>query len=311
MSAVRISALFGSLLVVAGCGVQNSGAQDAERTQQTPGKPLPLNPTDNPVNTDGGKPSRSDGNPTDATNGPNSPADSNGGDQAGQPPASGLTAAALAFELPLRTFSTPRQNLWATYYYTPRFTHLNNGFPLLDMSGAALGPLLSQRQWCSSAMEGSVQVSFNGEWKTYNYAGVTGQSQVDCSPYFSHPVGRTRFRLARGPYGDGVKNYILSPYRTIAVDPDVIPYGTVLFIESARGLPFTMPDGTKRVHDGYFFAADTGGLIRGNHIDVYIGIDLKSPFGWITSRSDATVGYQLADDAQLRDALLQLHLIND
>lgn len=308
---MRISALFGTLFIAAGCGVQDSASQDSKLPQQTPATPLPLNPTNSPVVQDGDAPAGDNRGSADTAQGSNTPADNKKDDRVGQSPASGLTAAALAFELPLRAFSTPRQNLWATYYYTPRFNHLSSGFPLLNMSGSPLGPLLSQRQWCSAAMEGSVQVSINGEWKTYNYAGVTGQSQVDCSPYFSHPVGRTRFRLARGPCGDGVKNYILSPYRTIAVDPDVIPYGSVLFIESARGLPFTMPDGTKRVHDGYFFAADTGGLIRGNHIDVYIGIDLKSPFSWITSRSDSAIGYQIADDEQMREALLLLHLIND
>lgn len=220
---------------------------------------------------------------------------------------SGLAAAALAFTLPERPLETPNKSLWATYYYTPRFNHLVDGFELLDLDGLPLGPRLSHRQWCDAAMEGSVQVFFQGEWKTYNYSGTAGVSQVDCSRYFKHPVGRTRFKVARGPFGDGVRNFILSPYRTVAVDPDVIPYGTVIYIESARGLPFTLPDGSRRIHDGYFFAGDTGGLIHGNHIDVYIGIDSSSPFSWITSNPNTSIQYQVVPDQDLKDVLLSIH----
>jgi 3D (Asp-Asp-Asp) domain-containing protein len=51
----------------------------------------------------------------------------------------------------------------------------------------------------------------------------------------------------------------LSYYRSIAVDPRVIPLGTRVYIPAYR-------------HDGYggwFLAQDTGGAIGGRHIDVY------------------------------------------
>jgi 3D (Asp-Asp-Asp) domain-containing protein len=55
--------------------------------------------------------------------------------------------------------------------------------------------------------------------------------------------------------------------RTLATDPRVIPRRTRLFIRETVGL--RMPDGT--VHDGYWYASDTGGAIRGERVDLYTG----------------------------------------
>ena len=55
--------------------------------------------------------------------------------------------------------------------------------------------------------------------------------------------------------------------RTVAVDPRVIPRRTRLFIRETVGLK--LADGT--THDGYWYASDTGGAIKGNKIDLYTG----------------------------------------
>ena len=55
--------------------------------------------------------------------------------------------------------------------------------------------------------------------------------------------------------------------RTVAVDPRVIPRRTKLFIRETVGL--RLADGT--VHDGYWYASDTGGAIKGAKIDLYTG----------------------------------------
>ena len=57
------------------------------------------------------------------------------------------------------------------------------------------------------------------------------------------------------------------PMRTIAVDKTVIPRRTVIFIKETVGLK--MPDG--REHDGYWYATDIGGAIKGQRIDLYTG----------------------------------------
>ncbi|MEY4064163.1 MAG: hypothetical protein RIR26_371 [Pseudomonadota bacterium] len=222
-------------------------------------------------------------------------------------PTPDLQDAAYTFTLPQRAFNTKSNALWATYYHTLKFNHSEDGIDLLAMDGSALGPKLTKAQWCKAAMEGSVQISFDGVLRTYNYAGSGSTVQVDCSDYYDHPVGRSRFRLARGEFGDGIRNYALSPYRTVAVDPDFIPYGSVLFIPAARGLSFQMFDGRTRTHDGYFFAGDTGGLIIGNHIDVFIGTSLTNPFSWITSKAQSKIEFQIVPDPDINAVLLSMH----
>lgn len=55
--------------------------------------------------------------------------------------------------------------------------------------------------------------------------------------------------------------------RTVAVDPRVIPRRTKLFIRETVGL--RLADGT--THDGFWYASDTGGAIKGNKVDLFTG----------------------------------------
>jgi 3D (Asp-Asp-Asp) domain-containing protein len=55
--------------------------------------------------------------------------------------------------------------------------------------------------------------------------------------------------------------------RTVAVDPRYIPRRSRLFIRETVGM--RLADGTR--HDGYWYASDTGGAIRGQKIDLFTG----------------------------------------
>jgi 3D (Asp-Asp-Asp) domain-containing protein len=55
--------------------------------------------------------------------------------------------------------------------------------------------------------------------------------------------------------------------RTLATDPRVIPRRTKLFIRETVGM--RLADGT--IHDGYWYASDTGGAIKGDRVDLYTG----------------------------------------
>ena len=60
--------------------------------------------------------------------------------------------------------------------------------------------------------------------------------------------------------------------RTVAVDKALIPKRSVLFIKETVGLK--MPDGS--THDGYWYASDAGGAIKGQRIDLYTGSNARS-----------------------------------
>lgn len=57
------------------------------------------------------------------------------------------------------------------------------------------------------------------------------------------------------------------PMRTLAVDKNIIPRRTVVFIKETVGLK--MPNGDS--HDGYWYASDIGGAIKGQRVDLYTG----------------------------------------
>ena len=60
--------------------------------------------------------------------------------------------------------------------------------------------------------------------------------------------------------------------RTVAIDSRLIPRRSILFIKETVGMK--MPDGSR--HDGYWYASDTGGAIKGQRIDLYTGSGARS-----------------------------------
>ncbi|MCF7778971.1 hypothetical protein GLP59_15180 [Sulfitobacter sp. M220] len=166
-------------------------------------------------------------------------------------------------------------DLWATRYFTflADPTSSGNSVPLRNMNDSIIGPSLSSRDWCLAALEGSLTIS----GRTYNYAGTADPRQADCA--FHRPTERVRWERTQFEFGVGNRNNPLVPYRTIACDQGVVrdstpwinggyaTFGQEIYIPRAVGV--SLPDGT--THDGIFTCGDIGGLITGNHIDVFIG----------------------------------------
>jgi len=77
----------------------------------------------------------------------------------------------------------------------------------------------------------------------------------------------------RRSWGVGVANRALAPFRSIAVDKDVVPIGTRLYIPALDGvrMPGKKPWGGF-VHDGCVIADDRGGAVHGHEIDFFAGL---------------------------------------
>ena len=71
------------------------------------------------------------------------------------------------------------------------------------------------------------------------------------------------------PWGRGANGKAITPLVTVAVDSDVIPLGTALYVPEFDGLPRDTAGTT--AHDGCFVAQDRGLKVKGNHLDIFTG----------------------------------------
>ena len=68
------------------------------------------------------------------------------------------------------------------------------------------------------------------------------------------------------PFGRGAKRRNLTPFKSVAVDPRLIPIGEPIYVPELDGLP--LPDGS--IHDGCVRGDDTGGGIKRRKMDFFV-----------------------------------------
>ena len=218
------------------------------------------------------------------------------------------------FDSPLSIDSLSEVDLWATEYYV-HITKSEGTIPYLTGNGDTLGYFSDTCDFCTACLEGTVFIeSDSSETVVLNYASRSNPAIVNCrlcdkfknSTLNVESLGSVRWKVS-SDFGDGVLNYRLVPYRTIAVDPNKIPYGTVLFLPESRGTVIHLADGTTCLHDGYFFAGDTGGAIKTNHIDVFTGVDSSHPFAFVKSSSAHTTACYIVSSETIITSLTVLH----
>jgi len=118
-----------------------------------------------------------------------------------------------------------------------------------------------------------------------NYAGSCNCARSPCFEVLG----------ADAPWGKGVQNRSLEPFRSIAVDKSRIPYGDWVYVEALDGLemPGDAPWGDF-VHDGCLRADDTGSAIVGKHIDFFAAF--KSHYQTLVGEIDDHVEVRAAGD---------------
>ncbi|MCS7250078.1 MAG: 3D domain-containing protein [candidate division WOR-3 bacterium] len=75
---------------------------------------------------------------------------------------------------------------------------------------------------------------------------------------------KNRAKIVDKPLGFGFK---LTPLKSIAVDPEFIKLGSLLFIPNIFGLKIN----SHETHNGLFYAHDIGSEIKGRKIDIFLG----------------------------------------
>jgi len=71
------------------------------------------------------------------------------------------------------------------------------------------------------------------------------------------------------PWGRGATGGAITPLLTVAVDSDVIPLGTPIYIPELDGLP--RDEHRTSFHDGCFIAQDRGLKVQGKQVDIFTG----------------------------------------
>jgi len=168
------------------------------------------------------------------------------------------------------------------------------GLPLLGAAGGPVSEPVSLRDWCRAALQGSVSITgTDGAVRHYAFMDSDGPEQADCDAFLGDlPEGvkrasrRARYREMRDETGCGLRSLPLMPFRTIASDPRRLPSGSVVFAPALRGRSFALR-GRTIIHDGYLFAGDRGGAIKGAHIDVFMVEDAAGPLEDLFASTDA------------------------
>lgn len=215
--------------------------------------------------------------------------------------------------------------VWSTSYVRVEPTSDTNGVPFRDINGIPISDNVKKRSWCKGAQEGSIKTTFMGEEIILTHAGdfkKRSPDYIDCDAVFeTHTDTLSSYGLSyhaktNAPFGLGINNYFLVPYRTIAVQMKGNKYfkfspGDVIYIKDATRITVIDPyTGKKYKHDGYFFVGDVGGKVKGMHIDTFCGskTDCLPPFTGSSDDKYVLSTAVMITDPAIKEKLKLMHL---
>lgn len=231
------------------------------------------------------------------------------------------------FDIPPPPDGSPGEKVqvWSTSYLRVEPTLDKNGAPFRDINGVPISDNVREPSWCKGAQEGSIKTTFMGEEIILAYAGYFTKKPpyyIDCDAVFkTHTDALSAYGLSyhaktSAPFGLGINNYFLVPYRTIAVQLKDNKYlklsqGDVIYIKDVTKITITNPyTGRKYKHDGYFFVGDVGGKVKGIHIDTFCGSksDCLPPFTGSNDDHNVLSTAVVITDPAIKDKLKRMHL---
>ncbi len=139
-----------------------------------------------------------------------------------------------------------------TYYYLTfeeDYVDAVKDQPVKDIMGNALA-------WVTTAYKKSLNLEGSGKLRDGRILNFADRIE-----------GEIRYRVTPSAWGNGIKSCELVPFRTLAVDGNHIPHGSLVFLPATRGMK--LPDGS--THDGYWRADDRGSAIQKDRIDIFVG----------------------------------------
>lgn len=145
-----------------------------------------------------------------------------------------------------------------TYYFMAEPEGGRRSVQLFEKKGCKRIAKLSRKDAKQLALQGGGKLD---DGRVLIYAGRCRCSKTAC------------YTLARESHewGTGVNDRPLSPFRSVAVDPNRVAIGTILYVPELDGLtvPGRLPEGGQ-VHDGCVVADDRGGGIKGRQLDLFM-----------------------------------------
>jgi 3D (Asp-Asp-Asp) domain-containing protein len=224
-----------------------------------------------------------------------------------------------SFSFPKSTELGVRKTAFFSHYYVYSAKATAKGVPVLTAKDVALGANLSPLDFCLGGMEGTVRVTMSsGKSRTFNVV-KAGSALVDCTTvkqpngkFLSRMfagTGRSRFIETSEPFGLGIRNYRLVPYRSMARKDALVLPGTVIYVPALREKMVTLPSGAKIAHDGYLFAADTGSRLKNTQIDLFTGVMKKNELPhFVTSKNTDQFPFYVIEDPEIKKALRAMHV---
>ena len=160
------------------------------------------------------------------------------------------------FEITTHGVKAPleRNIQWTAYYITPvKRAEAGKGQEIVftDLEGNEIIAYLTNRTFRSAEMEAvGVGIDKYGK-KRFAYRTEKGHWK----------------ELPKGSKGMGNRLNPLVPFRHVAADNSRYPYGSMFYTPDALGVEVL---GSKPM-DGFFWVSDSGGLIKGDHFDLFAG----------------------------------------